>query len=88
MESLKEKVATLVKERFDEADTELEIIPKSKKLSGYVIWQGFVGESHRERQQQLWRVLREALKPEEQAQVSALLTLSPAEMQSLRQEDF
>lgn len=87
MGNLKEKVERVIGEALPGATTELEDIPLSEKLSGFVIWEEFAGESHRERQRTLWKVLREKLDAEEQLGLSAILTVSPAEIASLKSEN-
>ena len=87
MENLKAKVERVIGEALPGATTELEDIPASEKVSGFVIWQQFAGESHRERQRILWKALRERLDSEEQLGLSAILTVSPAEIASLRSEN-
>ncbi|MBC8104745.1 MAG: hypothetical protein H7Z41_19395 [Cytophagales bacterium] len=87
MENLKEKVERVIGEALPGATTGLEDIPLSEKLSGFVIWEEFSGESQRERQHTLWNVLRKRLDAEEQLGLSAILTVSPAEIASLRDEN-
>ena len=52
------------------------------KVTGYIISEAFRGESQINRQNQLWAELERALSPEELAQVSAILTMTPAEAAS------
>lgn len=87
MGKLKEKVAAVIESGLPGATTDLEIVPQSEKLSGYVVWEEFAGESQRERQKTLWNILRQSLDADEQGALSAILTLSPAEMRSLRDEN-
>jgi len=84
MGSLKDKVESLVVENLPDASAELELVPQAEKLSGYVVWEGFYGKTQRERQKELWSVLRANLKPEEEWHLSAILTFTPAEINSLR----
>ena len=83
---LKKKVESLVTANLPGATTAIEVIPQSGKLSGYIVWDGFKGKLQRERQRELWQILRRNLNPQEERSLSAILTLTQAEMQSLSNE--
>ena len=86
MGNLKEKVATVLKESFEGAEPELEINESADKLGGFLIWEDFEGEPQIDRQKQVWTVLRSRLDREEQRKISAILTVSPAEMAVMRDD--
>ena len=79
MGNLKSKVESLVTERLKGSTIFLEFIPQSEKFSGHVVWSGFYGKTHHERQKELSAILRGELTPEEQRLLSIILTLTPAE---------
>lgn len=90
MGNLIEKVELLVTsslaEGTERAAADLELVPQAEKLSGYVVWSGFYGKPQRDRQHKLWEVLRGRLTLEEQAYLRAILTLTPAEYDTLFQD--
>jgi hypothetical protein len=86
MENLKRKVESLVAAEMGGASVELEVVPLSEKLSGFVVWKGFYGKPHRDRQRELWTILRQHLTREEQLMLSAVLTLTPAEEKTYSEE--
>ena len=87
MATLKDKVESLVATSLPGATTELEEIPQLEKLSGFVVWDGFSGKLQRDRQKELWAFLRSGLAPEEERSLSAILTITPAEAKSFRDEN-
>jgi hypothetical protein len=87
MGNLKDKVESLVAGNLAGASVELEEVPRIEKLSGLVIWEGFAGKPQRERQRELWSVLRHGLQEEEQLSLSAILTLTPAEQRTFLAEN-
>jgi hypothetical protein len=87
MGTLKSKVESVVTGGLRGAAVELEEIPELEKLSGYVSWPGFLGKPQRERQRELWRLLRDELDAEEQHHLSAILTLTPAEVTTYANEN-
>ncbi len=86
MEELKRKVELIIQQHFHGADVSLEEIPHTKRLSGHVLWEGFDGMTALERQRELRRTLRHDLEKEEELQLSVLLTLTPAELDSIMEE--
>ena len=84
MGTLKTKIETIVAEHFAGASTDLEIIRQSQKLSGSVVWDGWRGKTQTERQRQMGAMLRQRLSPAEQQYLSAILTMTPAEVNALR----
>lgn len=87
MATLKDKVDALVTTYLPGATTELEEIPLLEKLSGQVVWEGFSGKLQRDRQRELWSVLRNNLSPQEELALSAILTLTPEEDRTFQEEN-
>ena len=64
---------------------EIEMEPREDgRVSGFLIWEGFTGSEHIERQRMVWEVIRRELARDEQAKVAAVLTLTPEEMTAAR----
>ncbi len=51
-------------------------------IGGYIISEAFRGESQMNRQDQLWARLRQRMEPHELVQITAILTMTPAEAAS------
>jgi len=79
MESLNEKLTTILKAEFDGAAVQLEPASPAGKVVGFLVWSGFQGVEHIKRQNRLWRALRKNLTPQEQLKISAILAFTPEE---------
>jgi hypothetical protein len=55
--------------------------PGGDRIGGVLVWGGFEGLDQIDRQRELWAVLRRDLTPEEQAQISLLMTVTPREFE-------
>jgi hypothetical protein len=71
---------------FPGCRTELEVAPSSQKVGGFVVWDGFAGQSQKQRQAALWSRLRE-LPISEQLQISAIFTVTNDELRSMRENE-
>lgn len=85
MEEFIRRLTELLGQHFAQGEIEFEVAGP-RRVGGLLVWDGFIGREQIERQRALWRVLREYLTPEEQLQVSAILTLTPEEMTGARAE--
>jgi acid stress-induced BolA-like protein IbaG/YrbA len=74
-----------LEEKFPDAETELERFPGTKKIGGYLIWDGFEGFDQLERQQLLSNALRESLGDDYRSRVTTIFTLTPAENMVMRE---
>lgn len=83
MEDFIKKLTDLLKASFPDAQTELEAIG-ADRVSGFLIWDGFVGVEHIERQRTVWRLIRSELTPDEQHRIAAVLTMTSDEMSAAR----
>jgi hypothetical protein len=83
MEELIQKLTQLLQQNFEGGEVEFETTG-TQRVGGVLIWEGFTGLQQIERQRRVWEVIRNALAPDEQLQVAALLTLTPEEMSSAR----
>ncbi len=84
MEEFIQRLTALLHHHFAGSELEFEIAGP-RRVGGLVVWEGFAGQDHLERQRAMWKMLRAELTPEEQLQVSALLTLTPEEMAVARE---
>ena len=82
-----EKLEKVFTATFEGAKFEAHEIPLSEKLGGFLIWEGFVGNSHRERQALLWKCLRTSLDVEDQQRISAIFTVTKMELASMRESE-
>ena len=73
-----EKVKALLQERFLGAEVDIEPLPYSERVSGYLIWNGFEDLEQVDRQDLVISWLRQQLGAEAR-RVSVILTYSPNE---------
>lgn len=83
MVSLMSRVKQVLASHFNGAEVTLKRYRSGAGIGGQLVWDGFEGEMQIDRQVRLRRAIREGLTPEEQAQVSFILTLTPHEAASL-----
>lgn len=83
MEDLLQKLSDLLRSRFPQCEIELEYRGDGR-VSGFLIWEGFAGSEHIERQRMVWNLIRKELPQEEQVKIVAVLTLTPEEMTAAR----
>ena len=83
MATLNQKLKRALASKFRGADVKLTQVNRGKRIGGTLIWQGFEGEAQIDRQVELRRVIDEALPPDEQLQVSFILTVTPDEFASI-----
>ena len=84
---LRENLGTVFAKTFEKARFEPHEIPLSEKLGGFLVWEGFAGRGHQERQKLLWDCLRAALSVEDQMHISAIFTVTEAELSSMRESE-
>jgi hypothetical protein len=78
MGPLIERLRSLLQAEFINSRNELETVRPSK-VGGFLIWDGFDGLDPLERQNRMWKVLREGLEREDQLKITAIFALTPAE---------
>ena len=86
MAPLIKRLQRLFAGRFPGATAELEKVTPLKKVGGFLVWDGFEGVEQIDRQRRLRTVIRENLPPEEQAKVTTILTVTPAEVAVMREQ--
>lgn len=86
MPTLDERVEQLLRRQFRGATAEIEPARQGSLLSGRLIWKGFDGIDHRERQRRLRKVLDEELRQGEKERIGLVLTLSQLEFSSMKEE--
>jgi hypothetical protein len=79
MEELIQSLTRLLEREFPGSIPELEQIKPLQKVGGFLIWSGFDGVEQIDRQRQLSGALKRNLLPDQQRQVTTILTLTPEE---------
>ena len=85
MARLVRRLQALFHTHFPGAMAELEQATPLKKVGGFLVWEGFEGAEQIERQRRLRKVIRENLSPQEQEQLTGILTVTPAEVAVMRE---
>jgi len=85
MEEIIEKLTRIFSERFPGSVAELEQSAFAERVGGSLIWSGFDAVEQIDRQRQVNRAVSEGLAPEEQGQVTAILTFTPDEVAVMRE---
>lgn len=83
MEEFKTTLEQHLRDFFEGSDPQLEIVEPMEKVGGVLVWQGFEGEAQHKRQAELWGFLRRNLDLLDQMRITAILTVTPAEMAAL-----
>jgi hypothetical protein len=85
MEHFIRRLRRLLEQHFPNAEIELERATPAQRVGGMLTWAGFEEMDQTERQAALWRVLREGLSEEDQGRITAILTVTPAEIAVMRE---
>ena len=80
MEPLIRKIKPILESEFAGATVQLEPASPEGRVTGLLVWSGFEGIKQIRRQGRLWKVLKKKLSPQEQLQVTGILTVTPEEM--------
>jgi acid stress-induced BolA-like protein IbaG/YrbA len=80
--SLSEQVRGILESRLPGAQVSVGLLHGARKISGHVVWDGFEGEEHLDRQRMLQDLLRVELGPDAQ-RVSVIFTYTPAEFDAM-----
>ncbi len=72
-----------VQAAFPEGDAFLEYRKGSRKVAGYLVWQGFDSLDHLDRQKKMWEILRNRLGPDDAARISFIFTYTPREYHAM-----
>ena len=84
-DALKHRVEQLVSDIFPGSEIQWEDDSDIVRPGGTVVWDGFAGRSHVERQMELGAYLREKMGPEKR-HLGMLFTLTPKELDFILQE--
>ncbi len=76
-----QRIREVLEEKFPGIDVDLDEAP-GERVNGHVVWEGFTGHDHVDRQQRVRQALREGLGAEMQ-QVGILLTYTPRELRAM-----
>ena len=71
---------------FPGSRLDVDSIPRSEKIGGFLVWDAFEGQSQRERQATLWDYLRTFPLPL-QRQISTIFTVTSGELASMLEND-
>ena len=75
-----ERVRTALESlQFKPDEIHLELT-RSGSVGGHIVSASFTGQSQMERQEQLWKGLKNQLRPDELVKIVALLTMTPEEI--------
>jgi hypothetical protein len=85
-DQLKSKLEAILQSEFQGADVALEFASPLKKIGGHVIWSGFGDQDQADRQATLWKTIRGKIAPDDLPGVTAILTLTPAELAEITDE--
>jgi hypothetical protein len=85
MEELIRRLYELLHAQFANSELTLEQVPGLQRVGGLLAWEGFEGLEQMDRQRHLWQVLRASLPPEDQLRITAILTMTPAELAVTRE---
>ncbi len=83
MGKLLRKLKALLRREFPRSTMELRITVPRYRVGGLFIWDGFVGMAQIDRQVELRRAIDRALPPDDQLEVSFILTVTPDEFASI-----
>ena len=83
MEQFIKKVNAVLEETFPGIEVALVAKKGIVRIGGFVIWSGFAGKPHLERQAQLWGALRASLSQDEELKLGTILTLTPQEVAAM-----
>ena len=81
---MNKKLKTLIKDKFS-AHFYLDKKTESKKITGTLVWEGFVGRDQIERQSILKEFIIENFSEKDQLKIGVILTFTPLEFNMLSQ---
>ena len=80
MGTLLEKLTHILGQHLDEFRSALEGAPETRRITGFVVSSSFVGLSHQDRQDLLWRTIDDARMTEEECDlIGPIVTMTPDE---------
>jgi hypothetical protein len=83
MATLNDKLKRALASRFHGAEVKLTRTGGGTRVGGTLVWNGFQDMAQIDRQVELRRAIDDALSEGEQLQVSFILTVTPAELESI-----
>jgi hypothetical protein len=86
MAPLINRLKELLASHFPGATADLETVAPINKVGGFLKWDGFEAVEQIDRQRRLRAVIREELSRQEQSQLTTILTVTPAEVQVMREQ--
>lgn len=80
MVAIVDNLKSVLAREFPESDLRLDVVGDPGRVYGMLVWPGFLGQDHADRQRRVWDLLRSNLTPDERSHVSAILTMAPEEV--------
>lgn len=78
---LRSKLKNIARTAFPGAKLRLQSSsPGSRRLAGFLIWNGFDTSDQIDRQERLWKVLDKRLTSDERSKITVILTMTPDEV--------
>lgn len=78
---MKRKIKQVLEAQFAGIEVDFDK-PSGERVNGHVVWEGFTGHDHVDRQQRVRQALRDGLGADAQ-QVGILLTYTPRELRAM-----
>ena len=78
------KVQLAISSAFPGIEIDLKVNRPSRRITGKLVWAGFEGMPHIDRQHIVWESMGSVLSGDERARFGAVVTLTPAELSSAR----
>jgi hypothetical protein len=79
-----ETLTKILAAAFPGSTSELEAVPGTERIGGFLIWNGFDGMDQLNRQRKLSTALRERLNPAQLLGITTILTMTPDEVAVMR----
>ena len=77
-----QELRDLLEDRFAGAEVLIERLPGTNRLTGHIVWSGFEGMDHFERQEKIWELMRNNLGAQS-AGISVILSYAPSEYNAM-----
>ncbi len=86
MERLRQRLETVLREQFPGCEAALNVSPYSDKIGGVLAWSGYDGLEPIDRLRSLSETISAHFSRDDQARISLIVTLSPAEYAVYKRE--
>ena len=79
MDKTLQKLKKVLKQEFPSATFDLKRDWHPSRIGGFIIWRGFNGKEFADRQERVWKVIRQHMSKDEQEELATFWTLNPIE---------